>query len=626
MAGLVGMVAPRETELALMAEVEQMFPNGSIMSHEWRSSAGAVIGAVFRRAINMDLCFDPEKKLIVGVYGFPVRKRNGDWRRVTARELVRDYSDGGFHGVLEIDGSFHLVAIDLALGKSIVATDRFGTVPIFYATDKGRLAFGPEMKIPLRLLDITPTLSRTGVQQFLNVGFPFGSNTILSGVSRLRPGYLLVFEHSSGDLQIQKYWEMHFSTDNSLTENAAGQLLFEAIGDAQKALAPFDPRNIGIALTGGWDSRIVAGTLNRREDVDFNAYTWGALGTLPFSDPVVAAEVAAICNIPHFFLPYSSSSAVKHSKKWTTVSECLSDNMGFYAAGADFLVEAGHSPDVMLIGDHVVGLSGLPRTWGEGVEKVLQIPSTGILPQLRNLLRNGSVADVIDATISEASKIVGREEEEDPKAAQDRLFAEIQSPGWLFSPAFYREPVMPAFRPMMLNGVTEIVERLPRHLRADKAIIVKIVKRYFPKLSGIPIASSNSLIDWKYDSRENNDLRNFLRDYTDPELLQATILGEFFDVDKLVRVRKSFFTEMPRPVGRGSSKAAALIRLRRLLARTAVTASLASTAGVLARRYLKIGTVAQSIASPSRVLFRLALLNQFIEGFGKTYCDPQIVE
>jgi asparagine synthase (glutamine-hydrolysing) len=172
------------------------------------------------------------------------------------------YERDGTAFVERLRGKFGLAVWDARAGRGVLARDRLGVKPLYYALAGDRLLFASELKSLLASGLIEPELDYEALEVFLTLGFFVGPRTPLAGVSKLLPGHLLVVE--DGAVRTERYWEyplpVPLGSGPPLAEQADGLLaeLDEAVRLRLMSDVP-----IGAILSGGLDSSLVVALMAR---------------------------------------------------------------------------------------------------------------------------------------------------------------------------------------------------------------------------------------------------------------------------------------------------------------------------------------------------------------------------
>lgn len=584
-------------------------------------ASGGHLGVVARRPSEFGFHQIPEAGLLVLAYGCPLTPAR-PWRRAEAREIAARVSERGLAGLPALDGSFVICIVDTARMRADVINDRTGSIPMFFAVNAGCVALAPEGKGLLRMLGLPARIDDTGLIQVVNSAHPFGEHTLLEGVRRLRPGRVLEVDLATGGMTCER-WPVRVPVrDRGLANGSkAAQALFETIQEAQTAVPLTGARDVALALTGGLDSRIVLATLKRQEGQTFRSFSWGSQEDLPESDPAIARELARAYGLTHSFLSFSAANVAERAEDWVVASELLSANMGYVAAGRDFLGPLP-PPELVLTGDHLIGLSAIPASVERAIEIVTSTPADGISDALLEVSTDEAARHVRDVYSSEVRKVVEESPTDDPKAVQDHLYLQVHAPGWLFSPGFFKEPAVPVFRPMMLGSVLDLVSALPATLRSDKTVLVQMLRRHLPEVARFPVASSFSLIDWGYEAIWEQSLREWLEKNTSPDVVSETPLRHLIDPSRLAAVRSRFFSSQPKRASRAPTYLPKAMEVRRWLARSPWLGGVSRTLDRVAPKGVFGRPPRGSHAATFRLLARVALVSVLHQAIARGRLGP----
>ncbi len=169
------------------------------------------------------------------------------------------YEEYGPRFVTKLRGMFALAIYDTRKRKLLLARDRFGIKPLFYAASSERLAFASEIGALLRVPGIDDRPDRQAIYDFAALFFIPAPETFYLGIRALQPGEML--EAQIDDAEIS--WKTHFyhrwtiAPDHNLTISQAVEradaLLAAAVGRQLESDVP-----LGALLSGGIDSSLVS--------------------------------------------------------------------------------------------------------------------------------------------------------------------------------------------------------------------------------------------------------------------------------------------------------------------------------------------------------------------------------
>jgi asparagine synthase (glutamine-hydrolysing) len=207
------------------------------------------------------------------------------------------YRRHGLDFVRHLRGMYALALHDPAAGRLILARDPFGIKPLYYAETARGIVFASEPAALLAAQVVPAQLVRQVRNEFLQLQFSTGRETIFSGIQRVLPGELLVID--GGHIVERRHVDV-------LPEGAPERI------DAEEALARLDAvfadsvtvhqRSdvpYGMFLSGGIDSSAVLAMMARLNDRPVTAFTLGFPGGGVADEREHARAVAASVGARH---------------------------------------------------------------------------------------------------------------------------------------------------------------------------------------------------------------------------------------------------------------------------------------------------------------------------------------
>jgi asparagine synthase (glutamine-hydrolysing) len=166
------------------------------------------------------------------------------------------YGDGF---VARLRGMFAFAVWDLARRRLLLARDRVGKKPLYYAHDGERLLFGSELKAVVADPSVKRAISLEAVDEYLSFGAVPAPRTIYQQVHQLPPASYLVWE--GGRVRTAEYWDVAYSQGPA---RSADEWLeeFEGIMEEAVRLRLISEVPLGAFLSGGVDSSAVVGTMS----------------------------------------------------------------------------------------------------------------------------------------------------------------------------------------------------------------------------------------------------------------------------------------------------------------------------------------------------------------------------
>jgi asparagine synthase (glutamine-hydrolysing) len=171
--------------------------------------------------------------------------------------ILHLYEEEGERAVERLQGMFAFALWDRSRRRLLLARDRLGIKPLYYALTDGELIFASEIKAILASGHIRPAFNEGVLPEFLASRFVAGPETFFRGVRKLLPGRTLSWSLETG-LAERRYWRLPMESDDDaagLEERARGlrERLTEAVRSHLMSDVP-----LGLFLSGGIDSSALA--------------------------------------------------------------------------------------------------------------------------------------------------------------------------------------------------------------------------------------------------------------------------------------------------------------------------------------------------------------------------------
>jgi asparagine synthase (glutamine-hydrolysing) len=235
------------------------------------------------------------------IYNFRNLRRELEWRghifrsRSDTETIVHAYEEFGDECVHRLDGMFAFALWDERRGRLLLARDRSGKKPLFYAFDGTRLTFGSEIKAILACPWVERRIAVEQIPAFLSFGYVPTPRTLYQGILQVPPASYLVVDRTGIKGPIQ-YWHLQFSHEpdgHDLHTREAAQRVRELLaeGVARRLISDVP---LGALLSGGLDSSIVVGLMSQLLKEPVRTFTIGLADDSSFDERPYAA-IAAQC-------------------------------------------------------------------------------------------------------------------------------------------------------------------------------------------------------------------------------------------------------------------------------------------------------------------------------------------
>ncbi|MBK57146.1 MAG: asparagine synthase (glutamine-hydrolyzing) [Flavobacteriaceae bacterium] len=200
---------------------------------------------------------------------------NGSSDTETLLEMVEVY--GFSEAIKNIRGMFSVAVWDRKERRLLLARDRVGEKPLYIYFRNEEIIFASELKAIYLSPSFSPELNDDAVSEFLHFGFLASGDSIHKNVTKLMPGEIAVFSSPSQPPEINKYWTLEpqgrkdelISLENEPVEEFES-LLTESIKEQMLSDVP-----IGAFLSGGIDSSLIVGIMQKISSTPVNTFTLG---------------------------------------------------------------------------------------------------------------------------------------------------------------------------------------------------------------------------------------------------------------------------------------------------------------------------------------------------------------
>jgi len=457
-------------------------------------------------------------------------------RKLTAQALLASYRESSFDAWRELEGAFVIVLVDTARRRLHLFNDRFGFLPLYYLSGEEMFCFGPEAKAVFKAAGRAPRLSARGVARFIVCACNFGTAPIYEDLRRLEPASVLTLELDSLRLHIRKYWNLVFEPAPKLRLAEAVDLLYEATADSHKMIFCDQPKNVGLLLSGGLDSRCILAMTNRFGLAPCRIISLGARDDLPLSDPAIARQLAGDFGHGFEFLRLDPARLAIELPRWAMLSELANDNYDWCSDGVDTLrFFASSSPDCLVRGDEAWGWCESVRSRDEAVRAVL--PSQPG-PSCRRVFRADFLTDFTSWYRSEIDRVAAGCQSDDPDNLKDYLYLNIRLFGFIY-PLGHIAAVPPRW-PLLTLRLLDCVRSFPPEFRSNKVAVRAMMRRKMPEMMRYPLSHEMGRPDWPAVIRDDAPARELFERLLSRESLESCRLGEILDVDGVQAVWRSF--------------------------------------------------------------------------------------
>ena len=200
------------------------------------------------------------------------------------------YLERGAAAITELDGMFAIAIWDQRTHQLLLARDRAGEKPLFYARVNGEILFASELQCLLCYPGIEKALDPIALAEYLQLGYVPEPRTMFSSIRRVEAGTFVRFG-ASGEEETVRYWDPASFKITPITPADAVRETVTLIERAVEKQVMSDVP-VGVFISGGMDSSILATLAARFIGVD-RVHTFSArFAEASYDESGQAAELA----------------------------------------------------------------------------------------------------------------------------------------------------------------------------------------------------------------------------------------------------------------------------------------------------------------------------------------------
>ena len=230
-------------------------------------------------------------------YNFPDLKRelleygHRFYTNTDTEVLIHMYEQYGPDFAARLEGMFAFCIWDSAKKQLLLARDRLGQKPLFYAPAPERFIFGSEIKAILSHPGYTREIDTESVAKYLFYGFVPTPRTIFKGIRQLEPGHSLLLNTGERKFSVSRFFKLDFTPKNRLSEYEQKSTFVDLFAESVKSQMVSDVP-VGVFLSGGIDSSLVLAMLSQSVNpAEITAFSIG-FNESQYNESVFAAQVA----------------------------------------------------------------------------------------------------------------------------------------------------------------------------------------------------------------------------------------------------------------------------------------------------------------------------------------------
>jgi asparagine synthase (glutamine-hydrolysing) len=334
--------------------------------------------------------------------------------RCDTEVLPHIYEEVGPRYPEHLRGKFGAAVWDGRARRLVIARDRLGIKPMYYARASDLLVFASELKSLLASGLIDQALDYEAIDAYLTFGFFPTPKTPLANVAKLPPGHRLVVE--DGVVRVESYWAYpRPEPRQSLSVDEYSRGLVAELEESVRLRLMSDVP-LGAMLSGGLDSSLIVALMARNMAEPVKTFSVGFVEDGDLNELADAREVAQLFGTDHHELELSRADVELDLERLTWfLDEPLADlsSIGFLAlselASQHVTVAlSGQGADELLGGyakHRAAALAGLASRFPGGLRRAAIAAASKGPARIRRAARTLSAESSVERLLAMSSRI-----------------------------------------------------------------------------------------------------------------------------------------------------------------------------------------------------------------------------
>lgn len=179
--------------------------------------------------------------------------------------ILAGFAEWGTHIFEKLNGIFAIALWDTQKRQLLLARDRFGVKPLYYSALGNDILFSSEVKALFEDTRVPKQLHVESLPLYLRLGYMPGTQTLFSGVRKLKSGHVLSWKDGVHSLSSFTHASSNSEFDAA---DSVVDLVRNTVDTAVRRQLVSD-RPVGLFLSGGFDSSIILDSMSRvQQSVD----------------------------------------------------------------------------------------------------------------------------------------------------------------------------------------------------------------------------------------------------------------------------------------------------------------------------------------------------------------------
>lgn len=186
--------------------------------------------------------------------------------------IVHLYEEMGVECVTKLRGMFAFALWDVKKQEIILARDRMGKKPLYYAVVGQKLYFASEIQALYKISEIKRDIDYSAIDHYLTYSYIPSPYSVFKEIRKLPPAHYLQFGKDS--ISMFRYWTPNYNDKTVLDYEEAKKELLRILTEAVQ-LRLISDVPLGAFLSGGVDSSAVVALMSRLSDRPVKTFSIG---------------------------------------------------------------------------------------------------------------------------------------------------------------------------------------------------------------------------------------------------------------------------------------------------------------------------------------------------------------
>ena len=220
------------------------------------------------------------------------------------------YEEQGDDCFRELNGMFGIAILDVPRRRLVLARDRAGVKPLYWAVWDGDFVFASEVRALLEHPAARRELDPGALARYMGIQYVPGPRTAFRGIHVLEPGHRLVLE-GDGPPRIEPYWTFPaIDPDTMYRDRAQCERDLAALVEESVHMRLVSDVPLGALLSGGLDSSLVVALMARHSSGPVVTVSVGFRDAPEMDENGLAKETARFLGTEHHEIRYGRDEAL----------------------------------------------------------------------------------------------------------------------------------------------------------------------------------------------------------------------------------------------------------------------------------------------------------------------------